>query len=606
MTSVVLLIYLALSVKSNAQMLLKEVSLENQIEKSNMVIEGRVIGKKSFWDAHKKKILTSNTIEVYKVFKGVNHKTIEVITLGGVVGLKAEIVSPSLKLRQNDVGVFMLYNNNLELSAINKSENILFRPYGSIQGFYKYNIEDNSATNAFKKKEEINSFYEEIISFTKTKFKILASLENETHLQKKVNQSKGLSSPSAIAFTPTSSTAGTKSTITITIPGGATGTDFGAVKGKVAFSNADDGGATFVDALDSQVTWSNTLIIVEVPSSAGTGVIRVTNDDNSSIISSEELIIRYSEFNVTSDEVDPGVDVDYQVQHVDDNGSGGYTWQMFTEFDANTPAKEAFIRALETWRCETGINWTIGTTTTVDEIEADTPPVNVVRFDNGTELEDDVLGRCTFRFSGCFSSGRTTINWFVDELDIVFDDATNWNYSNDTPTAFNEYDFESVALHELGHGHQLAHVIDTTNDVMHYDISNGEEQRVLGINNITAAIGIQTRSTTINPCPFSIPSTSVMSEYSGDCNLSIDDAEFASAVSIYPNPTKGEFFIKNESYLNIDKVIIYDLSGRLISQYDINSASRIESINIQGMAKGVYLVNLHSDRANISTKLVLN
>ena len=184
MTSVVLLIYLALSVKSNAQMLLKEVSLENQIEKSNMVIEGRVIGKKSFWDAHKKKILTSNTIEVYKVFKGVNHKTIEVITLGGVVGLKAEIVSPSLKLRQNDVGVFMLYNNNLELSAINKSENILFRPYGSIQGFYKYNIEDNSATNAFKKKEEINSFYEEIISFTKTKFKILASLENETHLQK--------------------------------------------------------------------------------------------------------------------------------------------------------------------------------------------------------------------------------------------------------------------------------------------------------------------------------------------------------------------------------------------------------------------------------------
>ncbi len=52
------------------QILLREVSLKQQIENSSLVVEGRVISKQSFWDAENKNIYTANIIEVYKVFKG--------------------------------------------------------------------------------------------------------------------------------------------------------------------------------------------------------------------------------------------------------------------------------------------------------------------------------------------------------------------------------------------------------------------------------------------------------------------------------------------------------------------------------------------------------
>jgi len=105
----------------NAQGLIKEVSLEKQIEKSSLLIEGEVLSKESFWDKDNENIYTVNKIQVHKVFKGESLTTIDIITLGGVVGLKAEIVTPSLSLNVNDIGVFMLNdNNNIELKSKSK------------------------------------------------------------------------------------------------------------------------------------------------------------------------------------------------------------------------------------------------------------------------------------------------------------------------------------------------------------------------------------------------------------------------------------------------------------------------------------------------------
>ncbi len=112
---------------------------------------------------------------------------------------------------------------------------------------------------------------------------------------------------------------------------------------------------------------------------------------------------------------------------------------MFTDFDAASLANAAFVRSLESWRCNSGINWEIGAVTTIDEVAGD--GINIVRHDNGSELPSGVLGRCTSRFSGCSFGGL--ISWYVDEMDIVFNDTTNWNYTINAP-GFTEYDFESV------------------------------------------------------------------------------------------------------------------------------------------------------------------
>ena len=73
--------------------MLKKVSLSKQIDKSTLVLEGKVLSKKSFWDTKHQKIYTINTIEVFKVFKGEVLPKIEIITLGGVIGML--IVDPA-------------------------------------------------------------------------------------------------------------------------------------------------------------------------------------------------------------------------------------------------------------------------------------------------------------------------------------------------------------------------------------------------------------------------------------------------------------------------------------------------------------------------------
>ncbi len=593
-----------------SQVSLVEIPLNQQIQESSLIIEGKVLSKESFWDTTSRNIYTINTIEVYKVFKGDKAEFINVITLGGTVGLTAQISSHSLQLDSNNIGVFMLESSN-KLSQQNKGGLKKYEAYSGIQGFYKYNLLEETAINPFKKKKAITSkFYDEIMGYTKKMYTEIEPVNITNLFKSKSSKSSSLLVPSGITFTPTTSTAGTRDVLTIN------GTDFGGTQGTVFFSNADDGGATFVAALDSQVlTWTDTQITVEIPTAAGTGPIVVEDSSSDSATSASSLTITYAQLNPVS-----GGNA-YQTQHINDNGSGGYTWEMFTDFfnDTEQPGARAdFEAAIETWRCETDVNWIVsGSATTVDVIgvadlvapfdgELDADGTNVVRFDNGSELEAGVLGRCTSWYSGCLTGGTPDINWFVSELDIVFDDGVSWHFGTGLP-GFTQFDFRSVALHELGHGFQLGHVIDGTfngdnlDDVMHYAISNSEQQRVLMPSNIDAANDVHSRSTTLVPCL----GTSVMTDYTGSCTLDVEQNELETGISIYPNPAKETLFIKNTSYLTLKTATLFDVNGRNITEHDISEGSNFKTINISGISSGIYFIKIATDEASITRKLVI-
>ena len=59
--------------------LLKEVNLETQIQKTKTIIEGKVVDRQSYWDDNYQNIYTINTIEVFKVFKGDSSSKIDII-----------------------------------------------------------------------------------------------------------------------------------------------------------------------------------------------------------------------------------------------------------------------------------------------------------------------------------------------------------------------------------------------------------------------------------------------------------------------------------------------------------------------------------------------
>jgi PKD repeat protein len=467
---------------SFAQCSLYPVSLSSRVNNSGLIIEGKVISQKSFWNSAHNYIYTSNLIQVNQVLKGnTTSSFIEIITEGGEVDMNKQVVEPALQLKANDEGVFTLNAHN-QTSQFGYS---VFQTYADQQGFIKFNLQENSAHDPFNKYADINTvLYSQLKTLLHTTF---ADFTNSIS-QNKYSSSSSVASVTGIS--PTTITAGTSSTLTIT------GAGFGATQGTsiVEFRNADDGGSTFIQPHSSQyVSWSNTQIQVLVPTrastvcgTAGTGQVRVTVA-GSPTLSAQTLVVDYGQLNayfsntLTTQQV-------FNTRHIGLNGMNGITWQMFTGFNANTAAKNSFLRAFQTWRCNTNINWLIGLPVSTNTIALDN--VNVIRFDIGTELPVGVLGRCTSYFNGC--TFGPNVYFFIQELDIVFDDATNWQLGPALATGA-QFDFESVALHELGHGHQLSHVINNS-DVMHYSIASAVNKRVLIAQDITAGNDVMSRN----------------------------------------------------------------------------------------------------------------
>ncbi|APY08925.1 hypothetical protein BWZ20_11705 [Winogradskyella sp. J14-2] len=93
--------------------------------------------------------------------------------------------------------------------------------------------------------------------------------------------------------------------------------------------------------------------------------------------------------------------------------------------------------------------------------------------------------------------------------------------------------------------------------------------------------------------------------------LSVDENDLSRNLTVYPNPSKGEFTIAFESNLNsVDntvKVDVYDLQGRLVYNNNfMNTASLFkETITLENAKAGVYMVNISEGNRTTSHKLII-
>ena len=492
------------------------VSLEERARKAELVIEGEVVSQKSFWNADRTNIYTSHIIRVYKVFKGTTQeKQLELITQGGSVGLTKHLLSTALELYKGQQGVFFLMNEQ-EIRTTPFNLNLRTRAYASQQGFVKYNLQEGSATDVFNTYSSVQRLQSTVAEHTGKSYRIIQ--ENETLQQAlETNQSaaqnqtqNSLLLPVITSFTPTVATAGTGEILTIN------GTNFGSTRGsgKVEFRNADDGGKTYIEPrLKDYVSWSNTQIRVRIPSrglsggTAGSGDIRVTASDGTSISSTTQLTIEYALLNVTLTE--PRVK-SFIPMLQNKNGNGGYTVRFAPSMQNRAAAQEGFRRALNSWVCTTNVNWEIGAPTTIEAANDD--DVSVIRFASSSSFgQENVLASTLSRWEG-LRCGTDTLFW-LSEFDMSINSSINWQYGPGPPVN-RQYDFETVMLHELGHAHQLGHVI-LPRAVMHYAVEFQVLIRDLSDADIRGGNKIMEKSIVPNVCqePPMVPKTD------GDCNL---------------------------------------------------------------------------------------
>lgn len=442
---------------------LYEIPFSEKIDSAELVITGEVISTSSYVDSVSQMILTKNRVEVYSIFKGDGTlDTITIVTQGGKVGNQITITSSLLSLNQSDFGMFFCYKED---------SSDIYKVYASKQGFFKFNRERTKAICPFN---HVN--VSDLLQLVKSSMQGKPFEKKPLILPSLLTRSIG----GAPSFFPSILTAGTGEVLTITGSGfgtsGPTNTEY------VAFADANNGGApSFIQPnISSYLTWTDSLIEVIVPSRAGTGPILVETSSTTQE-SSDTLVIPFAIINTLGS---PPL----EAVLVDQNGNGGSNWTMGLSFSGNS-IENAFSRAVDTWECATGVNWDITPNSTALGAPAN-DGVNIVA---PMTLPAGVLGQCHTHLSSCNGS----IPYVVGQ-DLVFSPTANWNFSTNPP-ASNQVDFESVALHELGHALQIAHIVET-HDLLHFSISPGDMRRTLSPVNILAGNYVMDRSTFLNPC----------------------------------------------------------------------------------------------------------
>ncbi|MFV0303889.1 MAG: HYR domain-containing protein, partial [Moheibacter sp.] len=86
--------------------------------------------------------------------------------------------------------------------------------------------------------------------------------------------------------------------------------------------------------------------------------------------------------------------------------------------------------------------------------------------------------------------------------------------------------------------------------------------------------------------------------------MAVSDAEFADLITIYPNPTDNLVKISNQTNEIIKKIILTDLSGKQVQEFNINNGKNENTISVRHLSSGTYILLIVSDRNTVIKKLI--
>lgn len=145
-----------------------------------------------------------------------------------------------------------------------------------------------------------------------------------------------------------------------------------------------------------------------------------------------------------------------------------------------------------------------------------------------------------------------------------------------------------------------------TVDLFPYDAGTENGFGYSGSNAATNPQGIITSISDAAGYPFNSEKIGTLTITFKSTTLAVDNFEIENEINLFPNPSNlGNVTISNSN--NINSIEFFDVLGKKVKQI-INSESRDEqSININDLSKGIYIVRFTNNSGNVeSKKLIVN
>jgi hypothetical protein len=401
------------------------------------------------------------------------------------------------------------------------------------------------------------------------------------------------------------------------------GGHFGAVQGtgKLYMKNADDAGVTWLELDSYDMTWSDNLITVKVPSvgmngnllPVGSGQIKIVNSNSDVVISNQNIIVDYSLKNYKTNTPIPFKNRD--VLGIEASTENKIYFKLTPDVNNNSNLKKCIAKAIKDWRCSTTVNWFLDTiTTSLDTLEYNLTSSIFLTYD----LADSVLAVARPHLIDCSNTNNNSIG-YVSDIDI----AINANRLNDMeydttflqPINQLKYDFYEVILHELGHGNLLNHT-NQTNAIM-YPYANfgpltiAQRKTFIDSDNLDGGINVVIKSN--NTTNFLCTGVQTMSSQSGgNCTGTsgerIITVNNSNTLSIFPNPVTDMLNVNYTLLKSTNTSIqIINSLGQVVKEI-FNSqpiGTYTLTIDTKPFSKGIYYIRFSNGEKTQQAKVII-
>ena len=86
--------------------------------------------------------------------------------------------------------------------------------------------------------------------------------------------------------------------------------------------------------------------------------------------------------------------------------------------------------------------------------------------------------------------------------------------------------------------------------------------------------------------------------------LGVEESELNNAIVMYPNPAQNQVTISNSSNILLESAMIFDVNGKQVSQINLQDMQQEKVIDVSSLASGVYIVQIQSERASVTKRLI--